>query len=160
MKKFLLGMLLLAASTGAFAQFEKDTKYVGASLSGLNLSYSDERDFSLCLGGHAGYFIEDNIMLVGDLGIETKDLHLNKFKLGVKGRYYFEQNGVYCAAGLRFVHVRHAYDDVQLTPEVGYCYFLNQYLSIEPAVYCDMSLSDFGHRSEIGVKIGIGIYFK
>ncbi len=160
MKKFLLGMLLMAASTCAFAQFEKDTKYVGASLSGLSLSYSHERDFSLCLGGHAGYFIEDNLMILGDLGVETQNLHFNKFKLGVKGRYYFQENGVYCAAGLKFVHKRHAYDDLQFTPEVGYCYFVNQSLSVEPAAFWDMSFSDFCHRSELGVKIGIGIYFK
>jgi hypothetical protein len=159
MKKIILGMLLMAATTSAFAQFEEGKKYVGATLSGLNLSYSDSKDFGIGFGGQAGYFIADDIMIVGDLGVDISDWKMQKIHLGAKGRYYFEENGVYCAAGVKYVHMYKNYNDVQLTPEVGYTYFLNQHLTVEPAVYFDMSLTDFGHKSEVGLKVGIGIYF-
>ncbi len=159
MKKVVLGMLLMMATTSMFAQFKEGTKYAGASLSGLNLSISDRKDFAMGINGQAGYFIEDNIMLVGDAGLEISNNNLQRIHVGAKGRYYFVQNGIYVAAGLQYVHIRKNYNDIQITPEVGYCFYLNHYISVEPAVYYDMSLTNFEHKSEFGLKVGLGIYF-
>ena len=52
---------------GANAQFEEGTKYVGASLTGLNISYSSGEKFGLGLQGTAGYFFADSWMLTGRL---------------------------------------------------------------------------------------------
>ena len=159
MKKIVTIMLLLVATTSAFAQFEKDTKYVGASLSGFNMSVSDSKKFALGVDANAGYFIEQDIMVVAQAGIHYSNSHFNEFILGAQGRYYLQQNGVYLAGGLKYVHERGNGNDLKLTPEVGYCYYLNHYVSVEPAVYFDASLCDFKHKCEFGVKIGIGLYF-
>ena len=49
MKKVFLTLLLAVISTGAFAQFEKGTKYVSTSISGLNLNYNKNAEFTLGL---------------------------------------------------------------------------------------------------------------
>ena len=143
MKKILLTLMLaLTMVTSASAQFEQGKKYVGASLTGLNLSFS-----------------EQDIMVVGTIGLDFSNGDLNQFEVGAKGRYYIEQNGLFLAGGLKYRHAYKNINDLQLTPEVGYCYFLNRYITIEPSVYFDLSLTDFSHKSEFGLKCGIGIYF-
>lgn len=160
MKKILMTLVLaLAMVQGASAQFEQGKKYVGASLTGLNLSFSDLKDLSLGVDANAGYFVERDIMLVGNVGLDFSNGDLNQLVVGAKGRYYIEQNGIFLAAGVRFRHLLSSVNDVQVTPEVGYCYFLNHYITVEPSVYFDMSLTDFSHNSEFGFKCGIGIYF-
>ena len=160
MKKVLLTLVLaLAMIHSASAQFEKGKKYVGASLTGLNLSFSDMKDFAFGLNGNAGYFVERDLMVLGEVGVNTSNGNLNEFVLGAKGRYYIEQNGLFLAAGLKYRHLFNSNNDLQVTPEVGYCYFLNRYITVEPSVYFDLSLTDFSHKSEFGLKCGIGIYF-
>ena len=60
MKKIFIALLLAAVSLGASAQFEKGTKYVGASLTGLNISYSSGEKFGLGLEATGGYFFADS----------------------------------------------------------------------------------------------------
>ena len=43
--------------------------------------------------------------------------------------------------------------------EVGYAYYLNQYLSVEPSVYYKMSLHDFSGNSTVGLRVGLSYYF-
>jgi hypothetical protein len=66
---------------------------------------------------------------------------------------------LYYSCGLKYLHERKSFNDLQLTPELGYCFYLNHYISVEPAVYYDMSFTDFSKKSEVGLKVGIGIYF-
>ena len=61
MKKSLFLLLFAGGSMSSFAQFEKGTKYVGASLTGLNLSYSTGEKFGLGLQATGGYFFEDSL---------------------------------------------------------------------------------------------------
>lgn len=159
MKKLFLAALLTLATTSAFAQFEKDTKYVGASLSGLNLSITDKRHLALDLDLKGGYFLKNYWMLEGQLGWHTSRKHLDRCVIGAKVRYTQVENGLYYAAGLQYVHERKSWNDLQLTPELGYCFYLNHYVSLEPAIYYNMSLTDFSTKSEAGLKIGIGYYF-
>lgn len=159
MKKLFGLMLLMMLATSAFAQFKKDTKYVGASLTGLNMSVSDRKDFQFGIDLKGGYFIEDNWMIEGQFGWHTQKTYLKSCKIGAKVRYTQYENGLYYAGGLQYVHERKNFNDLQLTPEIGYCYYLNHYISVEPALYYDMSLTDLAHKSEFGLKVGIGIYF-
>ena len=159
MKKLVVAMLLMAVTMGAMAQFEKGTKYVGASLSGLNMSWNDKRDFGLGLDLKGGYFIKQDLMVEGVFGVDCTSFDLNKLIIGSKLRYYTRENGLFYAAGLQYVHERKNFNDLQVTPEFGYCYYLNHYISVEPSVYLDMSLTDTAHKSELGLKVGIGIYF-
>lgn len=43
--------------------------------------------------------------------------------------------------------------------EIGYTFYLNHYLAVEPAVYSKMSLNHFSEGSEFGLKVGLGFYF-
>ena len=160
MKRFLCVLMLFALiSASMFAQFEKGKKYVGASLSSAGLSYSDYDEFALGINLVGGYMIEQDWMLMGDFGMDLRRGDFQEISLGGKVRYYIEQNGLFLSAGLRYLHRFSNFNDLQLTPEVGYCFFLGGHVSIEPALYYDMSLSDFGHKSKVGVKVGLGYYF-
>lgn len=159
MKKLVLLALLTVATTSAFAQFEKGTKYVGASLTGLNMAINDRQHFSFGLDAKAGYFIKNYWMVEGTFGWHTSRTHLDRCQIGAKLRYAQVENGLYYACGLKYIHERKSFNDLQLTPELGYCYYLNHYISVEPAIYYDMSFTDFSKKSEVGLKVGIGIYF-
>src|SRR3712207_8219696 len=64
----LVAAMLFAVS--ANAQFEKDKLYVGGSLTGLNLSYSGSTDLNLGLQAHAGYMIEDDMMVLANVELQ------------------------------------------------------------------------------------------
>lgn len=160
MKKIFLAMLLVMATTSAFAQFEEGKKYVGASLTGLDLSYNDSQKFHMGLGAKAGYFVLRDVMAIAEIGTEYSDKHWQNFDIAAKGRYYIEQNGIFLGAGVKYTHQFDNYNDFAITPEVGYCYFINHYVTVEPSLYYDMSCSNFAHNSKVGLKIGVGIYLK
>ena len=161
MKRIFLAVIMAVVSLGAFAQFEKGTKYVNLSLSGLDMSYSKNTDFNLGLDATAGYFLDDCWMLMGRVGYNHTQ-GSDSFNLGAAGRYYILQNGIYLGLGAKF-DFQHAggadYHNIYLTPEVGYCFYLNHYLSVEPAVYYDMSLNHLADASKIGLRVGFGFYF-
>ena len=66
---------------------------------------------------------------------------------------------VYLAFGAKMLHEYKSINDFELTPEVGYCFFLNKNVTIEPSVYYDMSLGHFADYSKVGLKVGLGIFF-
>lgn len=49
--------------------------------------------------------------------------------------------------------------NIRIPVEIGYTFYLNHYLAIEPAIYSKMSLNHFSEGSEFGLKIGLGFYF-
>lgn len=165
MKKIVLALLMTISCLTASAQFEADTKYVNTSLSGLDLSYMKD-NFRFGLDAKAGYFVEDAWMVYGQLGYSFNNIKgehndRNNFELGVGGRYYIRQNGLYLNLGLKFDHdfSGHSFNNLYLTPEVGYCFYLNHYISVEPALYYDMSLNHFSDGSKVGLRVGLGFYF-
>ncbi len=158
MKKLLTIALFFAATLCANAQFEKGTKYVGASLSGLNLSYNKIQDFKLGLQGEAGYFFADNWMLKGNVGYDYEgDMHT--FDLGAVARYYFKSIGLSLGAGAEYSRLGKDNNDVGIPVEVGYCFYLNKHVAIEPVAYYKMSIIDFGNNSETGIRVGFSYYF-
>ncbi len=183
MKKIFLVALLALVGVGAHAQFDKGTSYLNASLSGLSMSYSKDARFKMGLEAQGGYFLEDAWMLYGRFGfqhqtIKGPDNNRNDLEVGVGGRYYIKQNGLYLGCGLMLDHASHVhlvygYDAtgtpsltkmgnrnyLDLTPEIGYCFYLNHYVSIEPAIYYNLCLNHFSEGSEVGLKLGIGYYF-
>ncbi|WP_444302686.1 hypothetical protein, partial [Leyella stercorea] len=112
-KKLFTIALALFTTLGAHAQFEKDKAYVGASLSGIDLSYNGAKKLNLGVQANAGYFLVDNWMLMGELGcdISSSDDVDSKFKLGVGGRYYMEQNGLFVGVNAKYVHGGKNYND-------------------------------------------------
>ncbi len=158
MKKILLVAVLLVGTIVAKAQFEQGTKYVGASLTNLGLSYSSTEELRFGVDATAGYFLFEDVMLKGTLSYNHKP-HTDDISIGVGGRYYFDQNGIFLGAGVEYCHETKNYNDLRIPVEVGYCFYLNHYVSIEPAVYYRMSIDDFSDKSTVGLKVGFGLYF-
>ena len=158
-KKIAVVALGLMVSVGAHAQFESGKQYCGASLTGLNLSYNGSEELSLGIQAKAGYFFEDDMMLLAQADYKHSGLEGVKdyWALGAQGRYYIEQNGIYLGAGMKLIHTG-SYNDVMPGVEVGYAFFVSKQVTIEPAVYYDQSFKNHSDYSTVGVKVGIGIY--
>ena len=158
-KKIAVMALGLMVSVGAHAQFESGKQYCGASLTGLNLSYNGSEELSLGIQAKAGYFVEDDMMLLAQAEYKHSGLEGVKdyWALGAQGRYYIEQNGIYLGAGVKLIHTG-SYNDVMPGVEVGYAFFVSKQVTIEPAVYYDQSFKNHSDYSTVGVKVGIGIY--
>ena len=158
-KKIAVVALGLMVSVGAHAQFESGKQYCGASLTGLNLSYNGSEELSLGIQAMAGYFFEDDMMLLAQAEYKHSGLEGVKdyWALGAQGRYYIEQNGIYLGAGMKLIHTG-SYNDVMPGVEVGYAFFVSKQVTIEPAVYYDQSFKNHSDYSTVGVKVGIGIY--
>ncbi|MCF0189482.1 MAG: outer membrane beta-barrel protein [Bacteroidaceae bacterium] len=161
MKKFVIALLATVLSTQAFAQFEKGTSYVAAGLSGLNISYNSGTKFHFNIDAIAGHFFFDDWMFLGVLGFDhSKDTNI--FKLGVGARYYITQNGIHLGANVLYGYDSRSdtkHNNFFIGPEVGYTFFLNQHVTIEPAIYYNISLNNFSGSSEVGLRIGIGYFF-
>lgn len=159
MKKIMISLLLaFVAVTGAKAQFEKGTKYIGASMTGLDLSYSSKENFRLGLDATAGMFLADGLLVYANVGYDHQK-HVDNVFAGLNGRYYFTQNGIFIGAGVEFDHLTKSNNDLMVPVQIGYCFYLNHYLSIEPAVYYKMSTTNFGDNSTVGLRVGLGYYF-
>jgi len=163
MKKIILSLLLAAVTIGASAQFEKGTKYANASLTGFGLDYCKAGGFHIGIAAGGGYFIADSWMLMGQIGWNHQG-SFNEFNLGLGGRYYMRDNGLFFSGTVRYglnsagngAPVDH---NAYLTPEVGYCFYLNDHVSIEPSVYLDMCLNHFKDYTRVGLKVSFGYYF-
>lgn len=161
MKRIALALLLvLAGASTALAQFEKGKYYVGATTNAAGLSYSKLHKARFNLGVNAGYMFEEAWLAIAEAGFDYHNSDMQKFYMGAKCRYLIEQNGLFLQLGAKYMHEASNVNDVQLTPEVGYCFFLGRHLALEPSVYYDVSLSDFSDKSEFGVKVGLAWYFK
>lgn len=161
MKKLVVSLCLLVASLAAQAQFEQGKWIVNPSLTGLNLSYSKAEKTQFGFQAQGGNFLVDNVALMVTAGAEWSDL-VDAYTLGVGGRYYLEDNGVYLGGGLKMK--RFDWDlggsntDYALNLEAGYVYFITKTITIEPAVYYDLSFKD-SDWSKFGLKVGFGLYF-
>lgn len=158
MKKVMLSLLFAVVSMSAFAQFEKGTGYLNSSLSGLDMGYSNKKDFSLGAQMTAGYFLADQCMLLGQAGYSYSKEDKNRVTVGAAARYYLTSCGLYFNMGGKFEHTAEV-NNFYLTPEIGYCFYLNHYVSLEPAIYYDASVNNFSDYSKVGVKLGVGFYF-
>lgn len=158
MKKYVMLLLVMLGTLTASAQFEKGKTYIGASLSGLDLSYNGSKELSLGVQGKAGYLVDENLMLLGEAGYEHAGRGLgHNFTAGVGGRYYITQNGIFLGANCKYVHAR-SYNDLMPGVEVGYAFFLSHTVTIEPSIYYQQSFKDHSDYSTIGLKVGFGIY--
>lgn len=158
MRKAITLFLLLLSVTGAYAQFDKGTKYLSASLSGLGISYSTNERFRLGIDIDGGLFVSDCLLLKANIGYEHTR-NIDDLRAGMGARYYISQNGLFLGAGAEYNHFTKNNNDVMIPVEVGYAFYLNHYITIEPALYYKMSLHDFSGNSTVGARIGLGFYF-
>lgn len=162
MKKLVLLFCLLVSVASAHAQFEKGKWVVNPSLTGLGLSYDtglDKASFGLDVNG--GAFVADNLALLirGGLAWNEGGADTDVYSLGVGGRYYFSQVGIYLGANVnvdRWDWGEHSSDTkFSFGMEAGYVFFLSKTVALEPAVYWNIN----GDRSKIGLKLGFALYF-
>ena len=84
-KKIILFVAALLMAINAHAQFEEGKFYAGASLTGLNMSYSGADNLNLGVQGKLGYFFSDDLMLLGltDFQMTSNALTPNRFMSSV-----------------------------------------------------------------------------
>lgn len=50
-------------------------------------------------------------------------------------------------------------NNIRIPIEIGYTFYLNQHIAIEPSIYTKLSLNDFNDGTEFGLRVGLGYYF-
>lgn len=155
MKKIALFVMALMMSLAANAQFEEGKGYLGASLSGLDLS-SQAKQFHLGMNVKAGYLFMDNLMAIGEIGFDHWQHDPDQFVAGGAARYYFDKNGIFVGAGMKYKHSK-GYNDVLPGVHAGYAFFLSRTVTVEPEVYFDLSTKSSDYTC-YGLRVGIGIY--
>ncbi len=161
MKKLFIGLCLLVLSVAANAQFERGKILLNTSVTGIDLSYSDSEKGHFGLDAMGGYFVLDNFALTGTLGMDLRD-NLDKYYVGVGGRYYLQDNGIFFGGMIKDTSYRYKNDnnenDFSLVGEAGYAFFLSKTVTIEPSVSYNLSLSNSDY-SKLGFKLGFSFYF-
>ncbi len=157
-KKLCLVVMAIMVAIAAHAQFESGKKYANVSLSGLNLSYNGSEKTSFGLSAKGGYLFMDNVMVLGSVGYKKSTDVPAQLSLGAGARYYIEQNGIYLGAGVNYLHVGDLYDDFLPSVHVGYAFFIGRYVTIEPEIYYNQSFKSHKDYSEIGFRLGVGLY--
>lgn len=159
MKKFFVMLAMLTMTLAANAQFEKGKTFIGASLSGINLSYNGSEKFSAGINAQGGLFLKDNGLVFLNLGYRHQgEPKFNEFRAGLGGRYYIIQNGLFLGASLNYAHATERYNDFRPALELGYAFFVSREMTIEPALYYEQSFKNHSDFSTVGLKIGIGLY--
>ncbi len=164
MKKILLTLLVAMTGLCANAQFEQTKKYINASLSEFNMGLNDKSDFSFDFNVAAGYFVDKDFLIRGELGYGYTNKS-NSFNINLGTRYYFERNGVFVgvSGGLDWLehggYNGHGKWLLNVPAEVGYAFFINRHVTIEPSLYYKVCLNEFKDYSDLGFKIGLGVYF-
>lgn len=158
MKKILMVLVALTMTLTASAQFEEGKWYGNASLSGLDLSYRGSSDLHFGFEAKVGYCLADNWMLLATGGIQT-DSDNTDLSIGVGGRYYIVQNGVYLGVNATLKQVdSERHNDFMPGFEVGYAFFISRHVTIEPAIYYNQSFKSHKDYSTVGLRVGVGIY--
>ena len=155
MKKIALFVMALMISVAASAQFEQGKGYLGASLSGFDIS-SQAKKFHVGLDAKVGYLFADNLMATAQIGYNHMEDQKDTFVFGAGGRYYIVQNGLYLGASLKYKHAEN-YNDFLPGVQVGYAFFVSRTVTIEPELYFDISTKKFDY-SCYGLGIGVGVY--
>ena len=164
MKKLLFMIVLLLGCLQANAQFETGRWFLNTSLTGLDLSHRecDGTDFGFALNG--GTFVAKNVALCLNFRGKYQEKGIDETTLGLGARYYASNCGVYCGLGGSYKHFVRGEDEEKdntfcVTPEIGYAFFLNGTVTIEPSLFYDLSFRKCKEYSNLGFKIGFAFYF-
>lgn len=147
----------LALTLSANAQFEANKKYISASLSGLDLNYSGSKEFTFGVQAKCGYMFQDNLMFTAQAAYDKQTDVPASVSFGLGARYYIVQNGIYIGASANYSH-SDAFDDVMPSVQLGYAFFINGSVTIEPEIYYNQSFKNHGDYSTVGLRIGVGVY--
>lgn len=153
-------LLLIAATfcTKASAQYEEDTYYLNASVSGLNISYNSTDKLNAAVDISAGMFVADHIAVIGNIGNKINNDGYRRFDIGADARLYTNP-GVFIGAGLGYENDKDKdWKGTMYNLHIGYACFLSRTVTIEPQFYYKHALN----KSDVydyGFKIGFGCYF-
>ena len=104
-------------------------------------------------------FCCSTLSIITKNAVKIKSADTDVYSLGVGGRYYFSQVGIYLGANVnvdRWDWGEHSSDTkFSFGMEAGYAFFLSKTVALEPAVYWNIN----GDRSKIGLKLGFALYF-
>jgi len=164
MRKLIMLIVALVMATGAKAQylnepekvFQEETIYIGASLSGLSLTYNKDTDFSFGVEAKGGYMFIDDWMVTARVGFTTQKSLPNTLRLGAGVRYYFERNGIFLNAGASYAK-QGDYKDFKPEIGAGYAFFLSRTVTVEPELYYEFSTKQSRYNT-LGLRIGFGVY--
>ncbi len=165
MKKLLMAAIGLMMAVSVNAQYLNTSEpvfyqgkwMIGASASGLDLSWHKGQKWNLSLEAKGGYLLVDDWMITGKVGYNNSTYGSSSVNVGAGLRYYIEQNGIYVGVGAKYAHTN-GIDDLLPEANVGYAFFLSRHITIEPEVYYELSTkcSDY---SGLGLKLGFALYF-
>ena len=155
----LLVLLLTLGFTKSHAQFDAGTGYIAAGLSNLNFNYTDKGGIRAGMNIDGGYFVADCLLARASFGYNHYAKRNDAFTLGAGLRYYVIQNGLSIGTGAEFSHHAPNINNLHIPLELGYTFYLNHYVAIEPQVFYKVSVNDFTGGSEVGVRLGLGYYF-
>ena len=157
-KKLLFMLICLMTTVAVKAQFEKEKIFIGASMSGLGMTYNGSEKGTFGIKATGGYFVLDDIMLQGQWEYNKQKDVPAYVSCGVGARYYIIQNGLYLGATANYIHAGDYYDDFRPTVQVGYAYFLSKTVTVEPSIYYSHSFKNHSDYSTIGFSLGVGVY--
>ena len=156
-KKIATFVAAMMVSLASHAQFEADKFYIGASVSNLDLSYNGLTEGRFGFQGKGGYLLADNVMGLAQLSYDVSKNTSYTLSAGVGARYYIEQNGLYLGASALFKHSK-CYDDLLPSVQLGYAFFISRTVTIEPEIYYEQSFKNHKDYSQVGVRVGLGVY--
>lgn len=156
MKKLFVVLLMAVVALGAKAQFEKGTHYVDAGITGLGIG-SIHNQFNIGFSGSYGYYVAKGWMVGGLLGYQ----HCGSDALMARGlfRYTFPKFGMNLGAGLQYELYGGNRSYAQFCPQVGYTFYLNHWVSLEPSFYANIAFNEIKEGTSFGLKFSIGLYF-
>lgn len=155
MKKFLLSVFIFLIGFGvSHAQTERGNVLIGgnASLNLYKISGQGKYSYNLNLSPKAGFFLVDNLVVGAQLLGYIRNTPLNgninsQILYGPFGRYYFHNLFLESGIGVNG-------KDVYLGLGMGYAFFVNNNVAIEPTANVDLA-NDFA----INIMIGFQLYF-
>ena len=161
MKRLLTLLVLLAtlSFTKSHAQFDAGTGYLAAGLSNFNLNYTDKGGIRAGINIDGGYFLADCLMARASFGYKHKSKQNEHDTLAAGLLYNNNQNALTIGTADEFSHHAPNINNLHIPLELGYTFYLNHYVAIEPQVFYKVSVNDFTGGSEVGMRLGLGYYF-
>lgn len=167
-------MVVLLSTYTIDAQTRKGYTFINPQFSSFefastdNTTNADFTRFKVAAQFNGGYFIADNFALITGLGfqVDKKNYEKDNYFLASLGfrNYLFSKLFTGLELGYKKEWLKETgespmetIDDMLLSAEVGYSFFLNRSLALEPSFYWDYNLIE--KYNTFGVKLGFGIYY-
>lgn len=153
MKRFLTLLIVIISITTAFSQSSnpKGGKGIIANFTNLDghIGINDDKSKDLSVGLSAFYFIQDDVAVCPGISYNHSLNNEYIFTLGLR-EWIFDSYFI----GVWFDNNFNDYSTAKI--DIGYTYFLNQTVFIEPTLYYQESLNNL-IISRFGFSLSIGI---